>query len=203
MLAGGDDGDGGGPHSSGAPGGRGIGSAEEVLGFWFAPGGEGRWFKPDPAFDAEIRRRFAPLVEEAGAGRLDGWGATPDGAVALCLLLDQFPRNIWRGTPRAFAHDPAARRVAGAALAAGHDARLPPPRRLFLYLPFEHSEDPADQDRSCALIAGLGDAEWLDYARRHRDVVARFGRFPHRNAILGRASTAEEARFLQQPGSSF
>jgi uncharacterized protein (DUF924 family) len=176
---------------------------EEVLSFWFAPGGRERWFERDPALDAEIARRFAPLVEEAAAGRLDALAGEPRGALALCVLLDQFPRDIWRGTPRAFACDEAARRVAGRAVAAGLDRGLPPEERLFLYLPFEHSESLADQERSVALMVGLGDAEWLDYAVRHRDVVARFGRFPHRNAILGRASTPEEEAFLREPGSSF
>jgi uncharacterized protein (DUF924 family) len=176
---------------------------ENVLAFWFAPGGRERWFEPDPAFDAEVARRFAPLVEDAAAGRLDACAGEPRGALALCVLLDQFPRNVWRGTPRAFAHDEAARRVADRAVAAKLDRGLPPEQRLFLYLPFEHSENLADQERSVALMAGLGDAEWLDYARRHRDVIARFGRFPHRNAILGRASTPEEEAFLREPGSSF
>ncbi|HEX6012488.1 MAG TPA: DUF924 family protein [Geminicoccaceae bacterium] len=176
---------------------------EDVLSFWFAPDGRERWFEPDPAFDAEIARRFAPMVGDAAAGRLDAFAGEPRGALALCVLLDQFPRSIWRGTPRAFAQDEAARRVADRAVAAGLDRDLPPEQRLFLYLPFEHSESLADQERSVALMAGLGDAEWLDYAVRHRDVIARFGRFPHRNAVLGRESTPEEAAFLAEPGSSF
>jgi uncharacterized protein (DUF924 family) len=176
---------------------------EEVLAFWFDPANRERWFERDPAFDAEIARRFAPSIEDAAAGRLDAFAGEPRGALALCVLLDQFPRNVWRGTPRAFAQDEAARRVADRAVAAGLDRGLPPEQRLFLYLPFEHSESLADQERSVALMAGLGDAEWLDYARRHRDVIARFGRFPHRNEILGRASTPEEEAFLREPGSSF
>ena len=175
----------------------------EILEFWFGAGGRERWFGGGPELDALIRDRFAATIEAAAAGALDHWVASPDGAVALCVLLDQFPRNAWRGTPRAFACDALARRVAAAAIAAGHDRHLPPERRLFLYLPFEHSEELADQERCCALMAELGDASWLDYAQRHRAIVARFGRFPHRNAILGRVSTPEEAAFLLEPGSSF
>lgn len=175
----------------------------EVLDFWFAPGGGERWFCSTPEFDALIEHRFGASIAAAAAGALDHWAGSPDGAVALCVLLDQFPRNAWRGTPRAFVCDAKARRIAAAAIAAGHDRRLPAERRLFLYLPFEHSEALADQERCCALMAGTGDASWLDDAQRHRAIVARFGRFPHRNAILGRVSTPEEAAFLLEPGSSF
>ena len=121
----------------------------------------------------------------------------------MCLLLDQLPRNIWRGTPRAYATDARAREVANAALAAGFDHGLPAEQRLFFYLPFEHSELAADQDRSVELMMSLGDAEWLDYAERHRAVIRRFGRLPHRNEALGRASTLEELAFLEQPRSRF
>lgn len=176
---------------------------EEVLRFWFAPAQAERWFKANVAFDREIERRFLGLIETAAAGKLEKWGTTPRGALALCILLDQFPRNIWRGAPRAFAADALARQVAAAALASGHDQALTAEERLFLYLPLEHSEDLADQERCVALMATLGDAELLDYALRHRDIIARFGRFPHRNAILGRDSTAEELAFLREPGSSF
>jgi uncharacterized protein (DUF924 family) len=176
---------------------------QAVIGYWFAPGQQDRWFAADPGFDGEIRARFLPLVERAAAGELGAWAGSAEGSLALCLLLDQFPRNIWRGTARAFACDRLARDVARAALAAGHDRDLPPDRRPFLYLPFEHSEDLADQDRCVELMRQLGDPQMLDYAQRHRDIVARFGRFPHRNAILGRPSRAEETHFLQQPGSSF
>lgn len=176
---------------------------EEVLAFWFAPENRERWFTPSEAFDREIGRRFGDLMGEAAAGRLAAWSQTARGSLALCLLLDQFPRNVWRGTPRAFASDAQALAVAKAAVEAGQDRELGPAERLFLYLPFEHSEDLADQERCVRLMAELGDPEWLDYAVRHRDIVARFGRFPHRNAVLGRASTEEELAFLQQPGSSF
>ena len=177
--------------------------AEAVIAFWFAPGLDERWFVADPAFDAEIRERFQPLVERAAAGDCDDWIGSPRGALALCLLLDQFPRNIWRGSPLAYACDAKAREVSRAVIAAGLDRQLPAQQRPFLYLPFEHSEDLADQERCVDLMRDLDDEELLDYARRHRDIVARFGRFPHRNAVLGRESTAEEVEFLQQPGSSF
>ena len=200
MLAG----DGaGGSHSSGGQGGRATATVEEVLAFWFAPGGEKRWFEADPAVDDEIARRFGATVAAALAGELAAWAGSPDGALALCLLLDQFPRNIWRGTPRAFCYDTLARKVASDAIAAGHDRAVPASRHLFFYLPFEHSEDLADQKRCMTLMRALGDPEQLGYARRHHDVIARFGRFPHRNAILGRESTEDELVFLQQPGSSF
>ena len=177
--------------------------AEAVIAFWFAPGLDERWFVADPAFDAEIRERFQPLVERAAAGDCDDWIGSPRGALALCLLLDQFPRNIWRGSPLAYACDAKAREVSRAVIAAGLDRQLPAQQRPFLYLPFEHSEDLADQERCVALMRDLDDEELLDYAQRHRDIVARFGRFPHRNVVLGRESTAEEVEFLQQPGSSF
>ena len=193
---------GGGDSSGGAPG-RGAAAPGDVLAFWFAPGMACRWFAADQTLDEELTRRFTPLVEAALAGRRDRWAETADGALALCLVLDQFPRHIWRGTPRAFSCDARAREVAKAALAAGHDRALPADRRLFFYLPFEHSEDCADQERCMALMASLDDPELLAYARRHRDIVARFGRFPHRNAILGRESTVEELAFLAEPGSSF
>jgi uncharacterized protein (DUF924 family) len=177
--------------------------AEQVVTFWFAPGMAERWFKSEPELDAEIARRFGDLVALAEAGELMGWASTARGALALCLLLDQFPRNIWRGTPRAFSCDAMALKVANLALAVGMDHELTAAQRIFLYLPFEHSEDLADQERCLALMAHLPDPEQLDYARRHHAIIARFGRFPHRNAVLGRASTVEEDLFLQQPGSSF
>ena len=181
-----------------------------VLDFWFgkpgAPGyGEERaiWFNADPAFDDEVRRRFAAAVESAGRGDHDGMAGSPEGALALTILLDQFPRNIHRGTAGAFALDAKARRVACDALAAGHDRALAPFMRPFLYLPFEHSEAIADQERSVSLFRALGDEKYLAYAIGHRDVIARFGRFPHRNAVLGRTSTPEELTFLEQPGADF
>lgn len=177
-----------------------------ILSFWFADGpavSREVWFKANPSFDKEISRRFRRTYERAAAGELDGLAENAEGSLALVLLLDQFPRNLFRGTAGAFASDGPARAVARHALKRGFDRPLPPAQRLFLYLPFEHSEDLADQEQSVALFAALGDAEWLDYAKRHRDIVARFGRFPHRNAALGRPSTPEEVAFLQTPGSSF
>lgn len=182
----------------------------QILDFWFGTPdsdvyGTARkiWFKADAAFDGEIRQRFADALDPAAAGAHDGMAATPEGALALTVLLDQFPRNIYRGTPRAFAFDAKALATARRAVEAGHDAAVPAFQRGFLYLPFEHSEDIADQERAVALFEALGDANMLDFAVRHRDIVARFGRFPHRNAILGRDTTPEEAAFLEQPGSSF
>lgn len=187
----------------------------DVLEFWFgAPGSAEHgslrkcWFEKDPAFDAEIRRRFLALVDEAAAGRLDDWADRPEGLLALIVLLDQFPRNLFRDAPRAFATDAQALALAQQALAQGVDAQLMPVARAFIYLPFEHSEDLAMQDRAVALFAALAQhgeafASYLDYAERHRDVIRRFGRFPHRNAILGRASTPEEIAFLARPGAGF
>lgn len=176
---------------------------DEVLAFWFSEPVEARWFRADPALDAAIGERFGALVTAAAAGELDDWLETADGALALVILLDQFPRNIHRGTPAAFAADAKARAVADRALALGHDRAVAAARRLWFYLPFEHSEQLADQQRSLALFTALGDAGLLDYAVRHHEIIARFGRFPHRNTVLGRPSTAEERAFLTQPGAAF
>jgi uncharacterized protein (DUF924 family) len=197
---------------------------DDVIRFWFGAAGDSpdarmqRWFRPDPAFDAEIRTRFGALVDEAAAGKLTGWPATARGALALVLVLDQFPRNIFRGTARAFAHDPQALEAARSAIAEGHDRELGFLERMFLLLPFEHSEDRATQEESVAAYAALhaeavaagapaGELQTLagalDYAHRHKAIIDRFGRYPHRNAILERTSTGEEVDFLQQPGSSF
>lgn len=179
--------------------------AETVHDFWF----EGRlryqerWFKVDPAFDRAVARALLPLHERAAAGMLADLAAGPRGALALVLLLDQVPRNAFRGTARAFATDAAALGVARYAVGLGHDLQLHPVERLFLYLPFEHSERLADQERSIELYTGLGDRLALEFAHRHRDIVLRFGRFPHRNRILGRATTPDEAEFLTRPNSSF
>jgi uncharacterized protein (DUF924 family) len=146
-------------------------------------------------------------VQEAANGGLDRLADFPDGALTLAILLDQFPRNLFRGRPEAFAQDAKARATAQAAIARGFDQLLAPVERVFIYLPFEHSEALDDQHRSVALFESLPAVPWraeqIDYAARHRDIIARFGRFPHRNAALGRVSAAEEAAFLQQPGSSF
>ncbi len=186
----------------------------DVLDFWFAPPDSGErglnrkaWFTKDAAFDEQIRRRFASTLEAAAAGRLDAWSATPYAGLALIVVLDQFPRNLYRGQPRSFATDPHALAAARRLIERRFDLVLRPLERVFAYLPFEHSEDLAAQRRSLALFAQLERfpecADTVDYARRHYDIVERFGRFPHRNDILGRATTPDEAAFLQQPGSRF
>ena len=178
-------------------------TAEDVLAFWFGPEARDRWFAKDEAFDALLERRLGALATAAAEGRLDAWTGTPRGTLALVILLDQVPRNLHRGDREAFAQDERARRVAARAVDSREDAGLAPVERHFLYLPLEHSEELADQERAVELIGALGDAEWLDYALRHRAVIARFGRFPHRNAALGRASTPEEEAFLAGPGSPY
>jgi uncharacterized protein (DUF924 family) len=181
-----------------------MSALEEVLAFWFAAGREDQWFKASEAFDKEVRRVMLPQLEAARVGKYESWKQDPRGCLALCIVLDQAPRNLFRGTPRAFAFDPAAREVTRHALKQGFDKTLKEVERVFLYMPLEHSEDLKDQQDCVRLMAGLPNgAESLSYAERHRDVIARFGRFPHRNAVLGRESTEEELEFLQQPGSSF
>lgn len=187
--------------------------AREVLQFWFGDGppfaDRPEWFRKSDAFDREIERRFAPLIEDALQDRLEAWAADPQTALARVILLDQFPRNVFRNTPKAFAGDALALAAARAMVSAGQDRELAPVQRVFVYLPFEHAEDTAAQDTSVQLFAALASeapeagAGWLDYAKRHQVIVARFGRFPHRNAVLGRASTPEETTFLSEPGSSF
>lgn len=175
-----------------------LSTPAEIVRFWREAGPE-RWFAKDEDFDRRFRARCASLYEAAARGALDAWLAEPESALALVLLLDQFPRNCFRGTARMFATDAAARRAAAAAIGAGHDRAVAPELRLFFYLPYEHSEDLADQDRAVALIAPLG-AEVRAFAELHRDIIRRFGRFPHRNALLGRATTPEEQRFLEEGG---
>jgi uncharacterized protein (DUF924 family) len=188
--------------------------ASVLLDFWFGPAGSAErersrdvWFAPDPAFDATCHQCFLADQQRAAAGGLAHWQAAPETCLALILLLDQVPRNLFRGSPLAYASDPLARQVARQALDAGFAPALPPVWCWFLYLPFEHSEDLADQAVSLRLHAALPEDEekpqLLDYARRHYEIIARFGRFPHRNAILGRTNTAEEEVFLHQPDSSF
>lgn len=174
-------------------------SPEEVLGFWLGAGPE-RWFKKDEAFDADIRARFNKLYEDAAAGELGSWEDTPEGTLALVIVLDQFPRNMFRGSALAFAADPLARAVATRAIERGFDRQVAMPCRSFFYLPFEHSERLADQERCVALMRATGDAEQLKWADLHADIIRRFGRFPHRNAALGRATTAEERAFLKSGG---
>lgn len=174
---------------------------EEALaltGFWRTAGPE-RWFAKDAAFDAAFRDRFLGTHMAAAARQRDHWLDAPEGALALLLVLDQFPRNAFRGTAHQFATDPLARTFAAAAIDRGHDARVEPALRAFVYLPFEHSEDPADQQRSLDLFQPLG-GEALDYARLHHQIIARFGRFPHRNPLLGRTTTPAEADWLKDGG---
>lgn len=169
-----------------------------LLGFW-REAGPRRWFRKDAAFDATFRARFMAAYEAARNGELDGWAADPEGALALVILLDQFPRNCFRDTPGAFATDAKARDVARAALDAGFDQRVELELRNFFYLPFMHSEDLADQERAVELTRALG-ADAQRHAFEHREIIRRFGRFPHRNAILGRATQPEEQRFLDAGG---
>jgi uncharacterized protein (DUF924 family) len=171
---------------------------QNVLDFWFARPAD--WFRKSDAFDAEVSRRFLPTYEHLVSAR--EWLDPPKDCLARIIVLDQFPRNMFRGTPRAFATDALALEAAKHALAKKFDADYSREEKIFAYLPFEHSEVLADQELACALMQPLG-GEQYRYAVAHRDIIARFGRFPHRNAILGRASTPEEVAFLATPGSSF
>jgi uncharacterized protein (DUF924 family) len=173
-------------------------AATAVVDFW-REAGPGMWFAKDPAFDRRFRERFAALHEAAARGELGAWLDTAEGALGLVLLLDQYPRNSFRGTPRMYATDPLARKVAAAAIAAGHDRAVDDALALFFYLPYAHSENMADQDRSVALAQRLG-PENLAHAEGHRDIIRRFGRFPHRNPILGRAMKPDEQAFLDAGG---
>jgi uncharacterized protein (DUF924 family) len=185
-----------------------------ILRFWFGhdlgdvpPVLQRRWFAKEPAFDGEVLTRFVATYQEALTGALDGWRLGPLRCLAFVILLDQFPRNMFRGTAKAFASDSLALSAARHAVTEGFDREVPTLARVFFYLPFEHSETVADQDHCVRLLEQWRDApemeSFADYARRHREVIARFGRFPHRNATLGRQSTPEELAFLSQPGSSF
>jgi uncharacterized protein (DUF924 family) len=175
----------------------------DVRSFWFSEAIEAKWFKPDEAFDAALKARFEFALKAAKAGALALWTETSEGALALIVLLDQMSRNIYRNTAEAFAADPMALDTARRAIDRGLDASLEPEQRLFLYMPFMHSERIADQERGVELYTALGLEENLQFMIRHRDIIARFGRFPHRNAILGRQSTPEEEEFLKKPGSRF
>jgi uncharacterized protein (DUF924 family) len=174
-------------------------SPGDIVSFWLQAGVEA-WFKRDAAFDDLLRQRFADQHQQAAAREFDAWQATANGALALVLLLDQIPRNIFRGTAHAFATDGLARFFAANAIEAGFDIEVDPRLRIFFYMPFEHSEALADQDRSVSLVRAMGDAYYATFARAHRDTIVRFGRFPHRNAALGRASTAEEQAWLDAGG---
>jgi uncharacterized protein (DUF924 family) len=191
-----------------------MSQVQEILEFWFGKPddldyGKSRkvWFTKNPEFDREVRSRFLPVYQQAAAGELDDWKASPQGCLALIILLDQFPRNMFRGQSQAFATDPQALFYAKHAVTNGFDRELLPIQRQFIYLPFEHSENLTDQHQCIKLFSTLQDypecISGVDYAHRHFQVIERFGRFPHRNEILGRETTPEEAEFLQQPGSSF
>jgi uncharacterized protein (DUF924 family) len=194
-------------------------SSEDVLSFWFgdATAPREQWFRRSDALDEEIRGRFGEAIEQAARGDLDAWKQTARGRLAAVVLLDQFSRNAFRGTARAFAQDGLALAIAEEGIDLAQDRVLSPLEQSFLYMPFMHAEDPAMQARSCALFERLASeapatlgaplagylADAVKYARAHRQIIDRFGRFPHRNAVLGRATTPEEANFLKGPGSSF
>lgn len=200
-----------------------IAEAQEVLSYWFGDHGPddpttgsgqaGLWWGQAEQTDRELAERFGVTHEAASRGELDAWASQPEGRVALVLVLDQLSRNLDRGTPRAFANDQAALRLTLEAIELGEDRARPFFHRVFLYMPFQHIERLVVQDQGCRMFERLRDEcseahrelarKYLDFMRRHRDIVARFGRFPHRNAILGRPSSAEELHFLTQPGSSF
>lgn len=171
----------------------------DVVGFWKEAGAQGRWFDKEKSFDRKFREGFLALHMEVAERRHDGWMEKPEGALALLILTDQFPRNAFRGTGHMYATDPLARDYARQAQTAGHMERIEKDLRLFFCLPFAHSESIADQDVSVRLNAQLGEP-WLSHAESHRDIIRRFGRFPHRNPMLGRKTTPEEARFLVTGG---
>ncbi|GLK73558.1 DUF924 family protein [Ancylobacter dichloromethanicus] len=174
-------------------------TADEIIAFWRNAGPE-RWFEKDAAFDAAIRARFFPAYEAAAAGALRAWEDTAEGCYALILLLDQFPRNLFRGSRQAFATDAQARAIADAAIARGFDRAFELPERRFFYVPFMHSEELADQQRCVALCEAAGDAEGVHHAVIHRDIIRDFGRFPHRNPVLGRDTSEAEHTFLKDGG---
>lgn len=171
----------------------------DAIEFWRAAGHE-KWFARDDAFDADFHARFLDAHQAAARRELEGWMESADGALALMVLLDQFPRNCFRGSAHSYATDGLARHYAIRAIDAGFDRRVDPAMRFFFYMPFEHSEAPQDQQRALDLFAALGDANYLKYAQLHADIIGRFGRFPHRNAALGRESTREEVDYLAGGG---
>ena len=173
----------------------------DILAFW-RDAGPDRWYTPDDSFDAEVRQRFLDLWRQAAAGELSSWQASDDGALALVIVLDQFPRNMFRGEIGTYASDPLAREVAARAIERGLDARVDPALREFLYLPLMHSEHLADQLRCIELSRTAGITESAKWAEHHAGIIRRFGRFPHRNRILGRATTPEEQAFLDEGGFS-
>ena len=176
-----------------------VARPEEIFLFWKDAGPE-KWFKSDPAFDEQVLARFLETYEAGMRGELDNWERSAYGAFALVILLDQFPRNMFRGTPKAFASDEKAKLIADRAIAAGRDKAVDPEVHTFFYMPFMHSEALSDQERCVVLMAKSGKQENIKYAEIHRDAIARFGRFPHRNEILGRKSTPEEIAYLEGGG---
>lgn len=171
--------------------------SKHVLDFWFSTRMHGKWFEKNDSIDTEIREKFLSLYEDARRDRLEDWKQQPQSALALTILFDQFPRNLFRGSPRSFESDGLARDMAAQALDHDFDRELSPEQRQFFYLPFMHSENLGDQKRSIALYEKLGDKNALDFAHQHHDIIERFGRFPHRNQVLGRQITPEEAEFLK------
>jgi uncharacterized protein (DUF924 family) len=179
-------------------------NSQSIIDFWFSDRVRAQWWGKDPAFDQEIRDRFADTYRRAVAGELAAWRETPEGRLAEIIVLDQFPRNMFRDQAAAFAQDPLARRLTHQAVASGADQDLTPRQRAFLYMPLMHSEDAADHEEAVRLFASHPDlVNNLEFENRHKAIIDRFGRYPHRNAILGRTSTPEELEFLSQPGSSF
>ena len=176
---------------------------EEVLVFWFEELSPEQWFKKDAVVDAAVRAKFSTLYEELAGNGGQTWTDSPRGCLAAVIVLDQFPRNLYRDDRRAYTTDAVALTIAKSAVHRGFDEALSMHERKFLFMPFQHCEDVTDQNVSVELFSSLGDPKALEYAIRHKDVVERFGRFPHRNAALGRMSTPEELEFLTQPGSSF
>jgi uncharacterized protein (DUF924 family) len=175
---------------------------DEIIKFWFGLDPK-QWYRRDEKLDAEIAARFGDIYAALKGGVPESWLQSPQGFLAAVIVLDQLPRNMFRGSARAFATDGAALALAKRASEEGVDAKLPPVQRAFLYMPFQHAEDEGDQARSVGLFTALGNPDNLDFAQRHKAIIDRFGRFPHRNETLGRESTPEEREFLKQPGSSF
>jgi uncharacterized protein (DUF924 family) len=176
-----------------------IATPQSIIDFWVEAGPK-KWFTKNPAFDEEIRSRFLDSYEAAAAGHLAEWENSKEGALALTILLDQFPRNMFRGDRRAFATDPMALAIVGRAIARRFDLEVPAALRGFFYLPYEHAEKLAEQERGLELYRSAGDADGLKWAELHADIIRRFGRFPHRNSVLGRETTPEEQAFLNAGG---
>ncbi len=174
--------------------------AREVLDYWYTTLTPEQWWKRDEAVDADVTERFAAAYVQLATNVPEQWLASPLGRLAAVIVLDQFPRNMFRDDPRAYATDKMALEIARETINSGDDQRLAPAQRSFLYMPFQHSEDGATQARSVELFQSLGDTDQLDFAQKHKQIIDRFGRFPHRNAVLGRENTVEEGAFLKEPG---